>query len=436
MPFQAMSSEEMSSAFRAADPDLQFILEDSGVSELGRARLCTATRTLSTFKNLADDRAGWRRMLAEDFGLGPEDGLAGKTEVAAILAAWEAAETWKTTKDRNDAEDRALGRARTLKASDYTRTKLSYEEIYGGLDDEFAPAKTLVEGIQNQLEEGEFRPEALSEIPSILECDGEPELQPTVAKDGTVKFKRTAKVTVAVPATPEQFRRRMRLLGNAFLFVHLRHPTHATLKTVDRDMWTYYCDYMLGPKVAGVEIKDPTGKVVAAPSWALVCAYDQQVRKRMCQNMNVKGMDVKAALLGAYRDQELKEEAFKSPLAVSVRVSPPTFPGHPGVVRGKGPGPQPKGGKAAGKKPKGVKKDSGATKKGKGKGNLYKIHGLTFKSVTADGMPICYRFNNPGEDCPGSCGKAHVCQVCDAADNAHPFHACPVYQKALSRGYQ
>ena len=437
MPYGALTTAEVESSLKGMEPDLQFVLEEAGVSELGRAHLGRVARTIATFKNLADDRTEWRKLIAEDLHIGAEDGLAGKAEVSAIISAWEAAEAWKSVKDRSDADDRLLGRPRTLKPSEFTRTRASFVEAYGELDDLYAPAKPLVELLQQQLEEGEFRAESLSEIPSVGECDGEPELTPIMAKDGTVKFRKASRVGNSAPTTQEQFRRRMRVLGNAYLYVKLRHPTHAALRTASADMWAAYSDYILGPKVAGQEVKDENGRVVAAPSWALVCSYDYQVRRRMCHNINVEGMSLRDALQAAVKDQELKTTFFTSPLAVSVRVSPPQSSWGPSASSsGKGPSSQAKGGKS-GSKGRGVKRDQGGRKEPRGKASgPYKVPGVQFKMKTKDGSLICYRFNNKGEVCDGKCGKVHVCQVCDGPDNNHPYHECPTYKAALKKTYQ
>ena len=172
------------------------------------------------------------------------------------ISAWEGAEAWKATKDRNDAEDRLVGRAKALKPNEYTRTRLSYEKVWGELDDIYAPARHLVELLQQQLEEGEFKADQLSEVPAFNEAEGEPELVPTMAKDGSVKFRKTAKVGNAPPSGPEELRRRLRILGNGYLFVRLRHPSHALLSTASTEMWAGYCDFLLGPRVLGTEVRN------------------------------------------------------------------------------------------------------------------------------------------------------------------------------------
>ena len=427
MPYAVLTPEEANVTLRAMEPDLAFVLEDNGVSELGRASLGRVVKTLAQFKNLADDRTQWRTLMREEFKIDDSDGLAGKAEISAVISAWEAAEAWKATKDKADADDRLMGRARTLKPNDFTKTRLSFEALYGQVDDMYVPARAFVEVLQQQLEEGEFRADSLSEMPSITECEGEPELTPTMSKDGIVKFRRTAKIGNLQPGSPEQLRRRLRILGNAYMFVKLRHPAHAVLRSTAPEVWLDYCDYILSPRVAAVEIKDDMGRAVGAPPWHLVCSYEHQIRRKMCWHINTAGLDIKQALKMACTDPELKQEHFTTPMAVSVRYLPPRGDG---MSRSSVPS-----GSADNRpvKNKLKAKDRKAGKGGsKGSGKA-KPSGIKFKIKGPDGTLICYAFNNSGERCKGDCGKLHICQVCDGPDNAHPYHKCKVYQDAIAR---
>ena len=45
MPYTELSPEEIVASLKGMEPDLQFILEDAGVNELGRAHLGRVART-------------------------------------------------------------------------------------------------------------------------------------------------------------------------------------------------------------------------------------------------------------------------------------------------------------------------------------------------------------------------------------------------------
>ena len=61
------------------------------------------------------------------------------------MAAWESAEAWKSVKDKSDAEDRILGRPKSLKPSSFIQTRRNVERVHGELTDPFVPARALVE---------------------------------------------------------------------------------------------------------------------------------------------------------------------------------------------------------------------------------------------------------------------------------------------------
>ena len=73
MPYIEITPEEASKFLKNLEPDLAFILEDSGVSEMGRASLGRIVRTIPQFKNLADDRSSWRELMRAEFKLDETD---------------------------------------------------------------------------------------------------------------------------------------------------------------------------------------------------------------------------------------------------------------------------------------------------------------------------------------------------------------------------
>ena len=247
-------------------------------------------------------------------------------------------------------------------------------------------------------------------------------MQPVMSRDGVVKFKKGTKMGNQPPSNPEQLRRRLRVLSNAYTFVKLRQPAHSVLKTTGPEVWFEYCDFVLSPRIAGLEIKDDLGRVVSSPPWHLVCSFEHCLRRKMAHHMNATGMDLRAALRSAMGDMDLRGESFTTPLAVSVRLQPNRQDAErrtPVAAPDKG----------RGKVKQNVTKRTAANQ-GKGKGKT-KAANIKFKVKGADGTMICYAFNNPGESCSGECGKLHVCQICESTDHPHP--RCPKYQKTAGK---
>ena len=199
----------------------------------------------------------------------------------------------------------------------------------------------------------------------------------------------------------------------------MRHPGRVWLKTVSVEIISEYCDYLLGEQVRGLEAKDQHDAVVARPIWALILSYEFQIRKEMAK-LILEDVDFAAALRRAWRDPELRERHFITPLAVSAISSAPRARSRsPRGLRTQAPS-----GKGAGKgkgRNRGARKESGkggqkGGQKGGRKGGSKDLH-----SVTPDGRQICYAYNNVGEACTGKCSRLHVCRRCFGT---HPVHQC------------
>ena len=122
----------------------------------------------------------------------------------------------------------------------------------------------------------------------------------------------------------------------------------------------------------------------------------------------------------AWKDPELRERYFITPLAVSAVSSAPRARSRsPRGQRAQAPN-----GKGAGKgknRHRGTGKGAGTggqkdNNKNSGKGGSKDWH-----SSTPDGRAICYAYNNAGESCAGQCNRLRVCRRCFGT---HPVHLC------------
>ena len=77
------------------DSDLQFILGDSGVSQLQQVSIARHCGSLRKFTALGDDRAAIRTACLQDFAIAcrlPEN----RSQIAAIVSAWETSKALKS----------------------------------------------------------------------------------------------------------------------------------------------------------------------------------------------------------------------------------------------------------------------------------------------------------------------------------------------------
>jgi hypothetical protein len=191
-------------------------------------------------------------------------------------------------------------------------------------------------------------------------------------------------------------------MRNAYMMIALKHTNRPELQGDYRRVFEEFKDYLLGEHVYGLNARDAEGYTVAAPPFKLVLSYEKAVRKEAARKMNQDGTAYPAALKLAWKDATVKERHFTTPLALYAKRPAPASSGATELTT---------------KKLKGEQKGGKAKSKGKGK----QMAGCA--SHNAEGKPICYRFNTPGEKGKEKkCKFAHQCGVCFSP--AHPMYQC------------
>lgn len=450
MPLAAMEGSVIREKLSKMQPDLRFVLRDSGVSDLVQAHLSEAACDIATFGNIVDQKGQLRKFMLDYFQFGtPEDGLAGVNQVAAIMAAWESAATYKDTKDKSEAEDRLLGRPKRRKLATFLQIKKKFVGLHGEIDQAYVPARGLVELIGYQLEEGDFTALALDEVPSYEEAGPEDEtLTSMFGRDMVIKFKKNQKMRNPAPSDPESLRKRLRILGHANMFTSIKHPNHEVFEDLSKDIWSDYSDWPGSSKVFGMEVRSDRGEKVKSPSWPLVLNYDFQIRKKMASLMVTENMPIGRALKTAQTDQDIRNEHFQNVFAASCnerssdkrsrsrsRSRPSrTQKAKKEITRERSPSPDHKKKKAKAKSDGGWKGAKGGDKDNDKPEVTGRLH-----VKTPDHKMMCFSFNNKGQGCKSSsCDKVHVCQIClgkeRTKDDPHPLFRCPLYSAYKAGG--
>jgi hypothetical protein len=355
-----------------------------------------------------------------------EDGLDSFEQIASIQAAWQSAKVFQTADDSARAEKKIMGLSSTMKVSEYSSLRVSYERLHGQVPDTRLPGTTLLERMEAEAEEGEITAPRLNEIPSrqeVIEAGRNKNDSIGIAVTFTssgAKLLQPVRVKLSMPETTELFRDRIRLLGAAVEFMKIRLPQSALWASSTEKLWNDHAEHILGPKVLGREMHDSDGIVTKTPSWQLALHYEFEIRNKACQFMN-RGhmdnnnapMDIAAALSKATLCPELRQEQFLERFQLqSQRASSSSSAPVPnkqqsnnnarrarGAAKERTQGGKAKGG-AKGKDKKVRGKDK-KTAKGGGKGKLPTQH---------NGKQICFAYHE--QKCAGGCGREHVCQHC------------------------
>ena len=374
MPLPTVSEEDAKKALESAQSDLHWILDDNEVEQDVQVALYhVGFVKLRIFVGLGESRQEVRQALKESFGLDVAADLKTRQRVAMVLAAWDGAKDYsaKETAVRVEAQTSRL--PGPINAIEHLSLRESYEKRFTKLRDSEVPSKHFLGKKTEDVEENDPKVERLQEGTSK---NGEGEYLTTDVDDsGVIKVRRGGR-DGKLPTSPEEFRAKHKLIGNAWLFMKSKHGNRPRLADQDTGDYPRLSDHVLGKHCYGLRVQGPDGSS-QGPRWQLVLDYDYQVRKKAYELVTTTNATVSSALRDACASSEVKELYLVTPMALGARDG--------GRDRSRS------GGRRSRNVPggrKGKGKGRGAGRKGKGKG-------LALKNRTPDGRSICYKYNNP-----------------------------------------
>ncbi len=431
MPLIELTQEQRDAGLAALSPEVTYLLEEKRVEEPLRAILGHLQIVdVEILSAIATDEPSFRKMLKEDVGLDPEEGIESRIKAAHLVNAWRAAKERVSRQEAMDAEARAEGRPRELPRPSQISIRKGYEEAHGELDASVCPSFGYSNDRVVQIEENDFRAEALSQVVSFEEAREEtadPELSFSLTRASTVKLSRT-RARVPPPKDAEELRARYKIMSAHWEMMKLKHPGRAVFKHLDGKVWADVLDYLLGPTVAKYRSSKGVGL-----AWEDLLKYEFEIRKKAMRLVTNSGYTIADAIKKATKDDELRSLHFtlqlvtsgRSARSRSPRRSPRRERGRDNAPKGKS-----KGGGKQDSKGKGGGKDKGGKGKGGGSESNNPAAFATYLEAKKNekltwrhgGKNVCVRYNRG--DCwyPHSCREPHVCLRCGGS---HPIHSCP-----------
>ena len=284
--------------------DLRFLLSSPNVDELSQAKLFeNGIDTLAKFAAFVTSEGELTKVLKASFGLDPESSLRVRGQVASYLVAWQTAKTRIKMQAEAEATSELREWAKRIPQADYVAMRHAYAKSYGDLEDKQIPSKEYLEKKLHELENGEFRAEALTEVVSRDEVDPDT-LMPVWDAKGHITVKR-GNTTVAMPTGPEQLRMRLTVMANTLITMRMKHTARNELKDITPAFFEKYKDYLLGDYVYGLRASDDYGGMI--PPWTLVLSYEHAIRKHCYKTMAQQGLPFKLALEKSWKDATVKE---------------------------------------------------------------------------------------------------------------------------------
>ena len=134
-----------------------------------------------------------------------------------MVVAWISAKARATKQAELDGECEARKVPKDIGTSDISAMRKAFEKAWWVLEDPQVPAKTYLEKKLDEVEKEELRAELLTEVLTVPEDD--PDTLKTIWTTNNELKAVKVGAKVSLPKDPEEFRRRITVLGTVWMFV-------------------------------------------------------------------------------------------------------------------------------------------------------------------------------------------------------------------------
>ena len=394
MPLPSFAPNEKADLLRDTDPDLVFLMASHRVPEELQLAIFATHDTMALFSKLDRDEEGIRAFLATEWDLRPSNGVASRRTISLLLTAWEAAREQVAKENQARAEARISGKPIDIIAHDFELMKKACGKEHGrDFTKPQIPCRVMVQDKMRAIENNDPQADELQECLADDKSTHEELLAAEIGKDSRIAITKAAKVKGKIPRNAEELRAAHKLVGHSWLFARAKQNSRSWLKDLLPDTFVEFSDFILGERVAGIEIK-LEDKVAMYPSFKLLLSFEFALRKSATEWTREGRGTLAECMKLVCKDRELRDMHFLEPLKFRAEASRLEDP------RNVGSG-------ALAMYPANNFSTFGKGGDGKGKGK----HG---KGKTSDGkqMAVCYAFNDKNRHCDGSCNMLHRCLIC------------------------
>ncbi|CAL1173513.1 unnamed protein product [Cladocopium goreaui] len=321
-PLQVQKQQTEKDALKRGGADLRFTLSRNDVTDdLQAAFFTNGITTVQKFSSFFRSEEDLIQVMKDSFATDADDGLEARAQLASVICAWRETQTKQKRQAEVEAEMDTREWTKPIPTGDYINLRNAFMRAHGKVEDKVTPSKEYLEKKLQELKNGEFRAELLSEVVSKDEVD--PDIMvPVFDSKGSLSVKKGT-TTVALPTGPEQLRRRLTVMLHCVMMLALKHTNREEIQDMSRDTMERYKDYILGDYVWGLSSTDLQGNQIQTPPWSLVLSYEHAVRKRAYNLMVTEHLRIGAALEQAWKCPVTKERHFITPLALYSKRSNP-----------------------------------------------------------------------------------------------------------------
>ena len=270
--------------------------------------------TCSLLKHMCPTADSVTEMLREDpFKLTGTD-FATKMKIGKMRAVWEASQVTNDVEVRHNAERLRQNLPPETTLAELEAVAKLFAKTHWELERVKCPSKGFFERLMLQVQTM-FSVIDYSRVTNLtLEDVNQPKSLMTWDPIESKFRNSTQEITIPQPKTCETFRARVRLMAIGYVFMKLKFPEKAQLRTATVSMFDMYFEWLIGKHVWGLAQVDDQDRPVSTPALRHVTAYDRQIRHAAANLMN-EGHDIETALNTAKNDKELRSVYFLTPVA-------------------------------------------------------------------------------------------------------------------------
>ena len=134
MPLIVLNEDQKKAAVQNVDSDLKWILADNGVAnDTQEVLFHLNVKKMKVFAGVAPDEGDLRTLLKDEVGLDPTTSMAERTQVAMVVIAWKAAQTYVKKEDERSAEARTSDIPKQVSMIDLKAMRTAFEAAHGKL---------------------------------------------------------------------------------------------------------------------------------------------------------------------------------------------------------------------------------------------------------------------------------------------------------------
>ena len=248
------------------DPDLADIVDASEVAVSEQYKLAVGGyRTLRRFACLGADVAEARTELKAEVGYAadpqqdPDLHRKERLGLAMLTDAWKAAQCHVERENATRAEAKSNHLPVPVAPTTRVAMRKAIEALpsIGRITDREAPGAQYLSQKMEEVEQHMPTASPLDEIVSVDDND-DYQLGPALDPSGAFRVVRK-KMKVALPSNNEGLRLRLRVEGYTWMCLATKFPSRKWLAGQQQVCWERYVDYILGPTVASLPIREIRG---------------------------------------------------------------------------------------------------------------------------------------------------------------------------------